>query len=120
MLSAPLDAVYDPVLSAISPEKVAATLHVSLSEIARIADVHRNTLTRAPTSPKVQERLGEVMRILTEATDLLGGDLGKAALWFCRQPLAGFDGQTAEELVIAGHADAVVTHLAMLRLGGYA
>ena len=84
MLSAPLDAVYDPVLSAISPDKVAATLHVSLAEIARIADVHRNTLTRSPASPKVQVRLGEVMRILTEATDLLGGDLGKAALWFCR------------------------------------
>jgi uncharacterized protein (DUF2384 family) len=120
MLSAPLDAVYDPILSAISPEKVAATLHVSLAEVARIADVHRNTLARAPASPKVQERLGEVMRILTEASDLLGGDVGKAALWFCHQPLAGFDGQTAEELVTTGHADAVVAHLAMLRQGDYA
>lgn len=120
MLSTPLEAVYDAALSAISPEKVAATLHVSLAEVARIADVHRNTLARAPTSPKVQERLGEVMRILTEAANLLGGDVGKAALWFCHQPLAGFDGRTAEELVTSGHADAVVTHLAMLRQGDYA
>ena len=72
MLSIPLDAVYDPSLSGISPEKVAATLHVSLAEVARIADVHRNTLARAPASAKVQARLGEVMRILTDAADFWG------------------------------------------------
>jgi uncharacterized protein (DUF2384 family) len=120
MLSPPLEAVYDPCLHCISPEKVAATLHVSLAEVARIVDVHRNTLACAPASPKVQARLGEVMRILAEAADLLGGDVGKAALWFCHQPLAGFDGRTAEELVGAGHAAAVVTHLGMLRDGSYA
>ena len=101
MLSPPLEAVYDPFLHCISPEKVAATLHVSLAEVARIADVHRNTLARAPASPKVQARLGEVMRILAEAADLLGGDVGKAGLWFCHQPLAGFDGRTAEEQLAA-------------------
>ena len=120
MLSTPLEAVYDRRLNGISPDKVAATLHVSLAEVARIADVHRNTLTRAPASAKVQARLGDVMRILADAADLLGDDVGKAALWFCHQPLAGFDGQTAEELVIAGHAAAVLAHLAMLRQGNYA
>jgi uncharacterized protein (DUF2384 family) len=102
------------------PKRWLATLHVSLAEIARIVDVHRNTLARAPASPKVQARLGEVMRILAAAADLLGGDVGKAALWFCHQPLAGFDGRTAEELVGAGHAAAVVTHLGMLPDGSYA
>ena len=120
MLSPSLEAVYDPFPNCISPEKVAATLHVSLAEVARIVDVHRNTLACAPASPKVQARLGEVMRILAEAADLLGGDVGKAALWFCHQPLAGFDGRTAEELVGAGHAAAVVTHLGMPRDGSYA
>jgi uncharacterized protein (DUF2384 family) len=120
MLTAPLQAVYDPALNGISPERLAAILHVPLAEVARIADVHRNTLARAPGSPKVQARLGEVARILADSTDLLGGDVGKAALWFCHQPLAGFDGQTAEELVTAGHADAVLAHLSMLRDGSYA
>jgi uncharacterized protein (DUF2384 family) len=120
MLSTPLEAVYDPALNGISPDRVAATLHAPLADIARLADVHRNTLTRAPASPKVQTRLGEVMRILSVATDLLGGDLNKAVVWFRHQPLAGFDGQTAEELVSAGHAQAVLTHLGMLREGGYA
>jgi uncharacterized protein (DUF2384 family) len=120
MLSTPLETVYDPRLKCISPDRVAALLHMPLAEIAHVADVHRNTLARAPGSPKVQTRLGEVMRILTEAADLMGGDLAKAAIWFRHQPLSGFDGQTAEELVAAGHAQAVVTHLAMLRDGVYA
>jgi putative toxin-antitoxin system antitoxin component (TIGR02293 family) len=120
MLSTPLEAVYDKRLKCILPDRVAAMLHMPLSEIARIADVHRNTLTRAPGSSKVQTRLGEVMRILTEASDMMGDDLAKAAIWFRHQPLSGFDGQTAEELVASGHAQAVVTHLAMLRDGVYA
>lgn len=65
-------------------------------------------------------RLGDVMRILTAASDMMNQDLAKAAIWFRHQPLAGFDGQTAEELVAAGHAQAVLTHLAMLRDGVYA
>jgi hypothetical protein len=60
------------------------------------------------------------MRILAEAAELLGDDADKAVLWFRHQPLAGFDHQTAEELVTAGHARAVLTHLAMLREGAYA
>jgi uncharacterized protein (DUF2384 family) len=120
MLSAVLDAVYDPGLPGLSPERIAAALHVPLAEIARVTDVHRNTLARSPGSPKVQARLGEMMRILSDAADLLGGDLAKAAIWFRHQPLAGFEGQTAEELVAAGHAKAVLMHLSMLRDGIFA
>lgn len=120
MLSTPLEAVYDKRLKGISPDRVAGLLHVSMAEIARVADVRRNTLTRAPNSAKVQTRLGEVMRILTEASDMMGDDLAKATIWFRHQPLSGFDGQTAEELIASGRAQAVVTHLAMLRDGVYA
>lgn len=120
MLSATLDDLYGPALHALSPERMAARLRVSLAEIARIADVHRNTLARAPASPKVQARLGEVARILTEAADLLEGDLGRAVAWFRHQPLAGFAGETAAGLVAAGHAAAVLAQLRMLRDGGYA
>lgn len=89
-------------------------------DVARLAAVHRNTLTRTPSSSKVQARLGDVMRILSEATELLDGDIGKAVIWFRHQPLAGFEGQKADELAANGHADAVLTHLHMLQQGGYA
>ena len=115
-----IDTVYDPVLKGLSPDRVAATLHMPLADIARVVDVHRNTLARTPTSPKVQAGLGSIMRILTGAAELMGGDLGRAAVWFRHQPLSGFDHQTAEELVTAGHAQAVLKHLAMLRDGGHA
>jgi hypothetical protein len=120
MLSNAIADVYDPGLQAISPERLAATLKAPLSEIARLAGVHRNTLARSPGSSKVQARLGDVLRILTEAADLLDGDLGRAVIWFRHQPLAGFAGETAEELVTAGQAKAVLDHLRMLQQGTYA
>ncbi len=120
MLSSFIDDVIDRRSGLISPERVSATLRVTLAQLARLAQVHRNTLSRHPGSPTVQERLGEVARIVATAADLLEGDTRRAIVWFRHQPLAGFDGRTAEELVAAGHADAVLAHLEMLRDGVYA
>lgn len=119
MLSAYLTDVTDP-RGVFLPQRISETLRVPMTRLAQIAKVHRNTLTQNPESPAVQERLGEVARIVATAADLLEGDSGRAVLWFRHQPLAGFDGQTAEELVAAGHADAVLAHLETLRDGGYA
>ena len=54
-------------------------------------------------------------QIVAEAAVLLGGDEARAALWFRHHPLAGFGGATAEGLAAAGHADAVLAYLRMLR-----
>lgn len=120
MLSAFLDQVTDRRGGFISPQRVSEALHVPLSKIARLAKVHRNTLAQHPDSPVVQERLGDIARIITTATELLGGEQGRAIVWFKHQPLSGFDGQTAEELVAGGHSDAVLAHLDLLREGSYA
>jgi uncharacterized protein (DUF2384 family) len=104
----------------LSPVRMSETLKVPLSHLARIVRLHRNSLSQHPASPAVQGRLGEVARIIASASDLLEGEDGRAVIWFRHQPLSGFDGQTAEELVTAGHADAVLAHLATLRDGGYA
>jgi uncharacterized protein (DUF2384 family) len=103
-----------------SPLRMSETLRVPMSHLARIAKVHRNSLSQHPGSPAVQARLGQVARVIATASDLLGGDTGKAIVWFRHQPLSGFDGQTAEELVAGGHTDAVLAHLETLRDGGYA
>lgn len=120
MLSPFLDDVTDRRSGTISPERVGKALRVSLAEVARLAKVHRNTLAQRPDSPVVQERLGEVARVVAAAADMLEGDTGRAVVWFRHQPLSGFDGATAAELIAAGHADAVLAHLEMLRNGVYA
>jgi uncharacterized protein (DUF2384 family) len=103
-----------------SPLRMSESLRIPMSQLARIANVHRNSLSRHPESAAVQARLGEVARIIVTASDLLGGDTARAIVWFRHQPLSGFDGQTAEELVAAGHTGAVLAHLETLRDGGYA
>lgn len=121
--AAMLNAYFDEVTygqGLFSPLRMSESLRIPLSQLARIANVHRNSLSRHPESAAVQARLGEVARIIVTASDLLGGDTARAIVWFRHQPLSGFDGQTAEELVAGGHTDAVLAHLETLRDGGYA
>ena len=103
----------------LSPERLAGMLHIPVSELARLTGIHRNTLSRTPGAPAVQSKIGTIARILATAADMLGNE-GKAVIWFMHQPLSGFAGQTAAELVAAGNSKAVLTHLEMLRNGGYA
>ena len=120
MLSEVLEAVSDPHSGSIDPERFAQTLMVPVTRVAQFSHLHRNTLKRNPDSPLVQERLGEITRIIADAADLMGGSKGKAVSWFMHQPLAGFDGKTAVELVQDGQSGAVRAHLNMLRDGVYA
>ncbi len=103
----------------LSPQLMSERLRLPLAEIAKLAGVHRNTLATRPESPAVQASLGRVARILAAAEDLTG-DADRAILWFRHQPLAGHGGQTAQELVEAGDAVAVLAHLEDLRDGAYA
>lgn len=119
MLSAFLDDITDR-RGPLSPRRMSEAMKMPLSHLARIAKVHRNSLSQYPGSQAVQTKLGEVARVITTASDLLGGDMGKTIVWFRYQPLSGFDGKTAEDLVTDEHADAVLTHLELLRDGGYA
>lgn len=119
MLSAFLSEVVEPGDRLISPQRVGAALGIPLTRLAELAQVHRNTLTRHPDAPAVQDRLGEIARIVSTAAELTG-DQGRAIIWFRHQPLSGFGGATAEELVAEGQGRAVLAHLAMLRDGVYA
>jgi hypothetical protein len=103
----------------VSPQRMSRRLRLSLAELAKLAHIHRNTLTQRPESLLVQKSLEPVVRILAAAEEL-AGDSDRAIVWFRYQPIAGHDGHTALELVEAGHADAVLAHLEDLRDGAYA
>jgi hypothetical protein len=103
----------------VSPQRMSRRLRLPLAELAKLAHVHRNTFAQRPESPAVQKSLEPMIRILT-AAEQLAGDADRAIIWFRHQPIAGYDGKTALELVEAGHADAVMAHLEDLRDGAYA
>jgi len=67
----------------------------------------------------VGERPSEAARII-ELAAALSGDEDAAIAWFKYQPIVGFGGKTAEQLVGEGHADAVLWHLDTLEAGGVA
>lgn len=113
-----LERVVDPNGGGVSPDRVGDALKMTVADMSRVTRLHRNTLTRTPGSPSVQARVGEVARIVAQAAEIIGDD-NRAAVWFRHQPLGGFDGATAEELVAAGHGEAVLKHLDTLADGGY-
>ncbi len=116
MLAALLDDFCDA--DTLSPQRMSKRLRIPLADFARLAHLHRNTLAR-PKSASVQKRLEPIARLLAQVEELTG-DPDRAIVWFRHQPLPGYDGKTAQQLVEAGHADAVLTYLEELRDGAYA
>lgn len=115
MLAAFLDDIRDGDL--IAPKRMAERLRLPLTRLSKLAHINRNTMTSRPDSPAVQEKLGQIARIIARATDL-SGEEGRAIIWFKYQPIPGW-GKTAEELVEEGRADAVLEDLERMAEGVY-
>lgn len=115
MLAAFLDDIREADL--IAPRRLAERLRLPMSGLARLARVNRNTMAAKPESPAVQAKLGEIARIIARAADL-SGDEGRAIIWFKHQPIPGW-GQTAEDLVEQGYAEAVMEDLERMAAGVY-
>ena len=60
-----------------------------------------------------------VARILAMAAEMTGS-LERASIWFKHQPIPGYAGATARDLVAGGEAQAVLTYLEATRAGVYA
>ena len=60
-----------------------------------------------------------MLRILTMAKEMAGSEQ-RAAIWFKHQPIPGWAGKTASDLVREGKADQVLAYLEALRSGVYA
>ena len=116
MLAAFLDDIRDHDM--IAPRRMAARLKLPMSGLAKLARVNRNTMSAKPGSPAVQAKLGEIARIIARAAEL-SGDEARAIMWFKYQVIPSW-GQTAEELVEQGYADAVMWTLDSMEEGVYA
>jgi uncharacterized protein (DUF2384 family) len=103
----------------ISARQVAAGLGVTLTELAALAGVARNTLTARSSARTVDEALSPMVRILAMAAEM-AGDEARASIWFKHQPIPGWAGKTAYDLVRERKADKVMAYLEAVRSGVYA
>jgi hypothetical protein len=103
----------------LSARRLAEVLGVTLSELSALAGVARNTLTAKTGARKVDSALSPVVRILAMASEM-AGDEGRAAIWFKHQPIPGWAGKTAYDLVRDHKSDRVIAYLEAVRAGVYA
>lgn len=103
----------------LSARRVAEQLGVNLGELAGLIGVARNTLTAKTGARKVDAALSPVVRILSMASEM-AGDEQRAAIWFKHQPIPGWAGKTAYDLVHEGKAEKVLSYLEAVRSGVYA
>ncbi len=102
--------------TALSPERLAGALELPLQKLATLARVHRNTVSLAPNSPKLQDAMVDVVRVLS-AAHALTGDIDRALFWFRNQPIADFDHFTPMQLVERGQVQAVIDYIESIGAG---
>jgi len=103
----------------LSARRVSELLGVTQSELAKLVGVARNTLAAKSGARKVDQALSPVVRILAMAAEM-AGDEGRAVIWFKHQPIPGWAGKSAYDLVAEGKADKVLAYLEAVRSGVYA
>lgn len=104
-----------------APARIAQSLRTSREEIARTVGLGRDAVSRRDriTSPKTQTRLREMVEILNRLEPRFGSAL-LAYAWYRSEPLAGFDGMSAMQLVREGRAAEVMEYIDAVDAGLHA
>lgn len=103
------------------PKKIADTLRTTIEEIARTAGLGKDAVQRKDRlrSDKTQRRLREMIEIVNKVEPRFGSAL-MAYAWYRSEPLPGFSGQTAMQLVRDGRAEDVLDYIDAIDAGVYA
>ena len=104
-----------------APRKIAAALLTTSEDVARTAGLGKDAVQRRDRvrSVSTQRRLREMVEILNKAEPRFGSSL-MAYAWYRSEPLAGFSGRTAMELVSAGRAVDVLEYMDAVDAGVHA
>jgi len=104
-----------------APRKIADALRTTSEEVARTAGLGRDAVQRKERlrSDKTQRRLREMIEIINKVEPRFGSAL-MAYAWYRSEPLAGFSGQTAMQLVLAGRAGDVLDYIDAVDAGVHA
>ncbi|CCF22226.1 conserved protein of unknown function (plasmid) [Pseudorhizobium banfieldiae] len=103
------------------PRKIAAALRTSAEEVAMTVGLGKDALQRRAriNSDKTQRRLRELVEVLNKVEPRFGSEL-MAYAWFRSEPLPGFDGRTAMQLVQEGKAQQVLEYIDAVDAGIFA
>ncbi|TKT74379.1 MbcA/ParS/Xre antitoxin family protein [Aquamicrobium sp. LC103] len=104
-----------------APRKIADALRTTSEEVARTAGLGKDAIQRKDRvrSDKTQRRLREMIEIINKVEPRFGSAL-MAYAWYRSEPLPGFSGQTAMQLVLSGRANEVLDYIDAVDAGVYA
>lgn len=104
-----------------SPRKIAEILLTTSEDIARTAGLGKDAVQRKDRirSDKTQRRLREVTEIINKVEPRFGSAL-IAYAWYRSEPLPGFSGLTAMQLVRDGRANEVLDYIDAVDAGIHA
>jgi uncharacterized protein (DUF2384 family) len=103
------------------PQKIAAALRTSAEEIALTVGLGKDAMQRRTriSSDKTQRRLRELVEVLNKVEPRFGSEL-MAYAWYRSEPLPGFDGRSAMQLVQDGKAQQVLEYIDAVDAGIFA
>ena len=104
-----------------APDRIAALLLTTRDEIASTVGLGRDSIARKDRvgSPRTQRRLREMIEIVNQVAPRFGS-AAMAYAWYRSEPLAGFDGRTAMQLVQDGKAQQVLEYVDAVDAGVFA
>lgn len=104
-----------------APRKIAQALRTTNEEIARTAGLGRDAVQRKERirSARTQRRLREMVEVLNKVEPRFGSAL-MAYAWYRSEPLPGFSGHTAMQLVRSGRAEEVLDYVDAVDAGVHA
>ena len=104
-----------------APRKIAEVLRTTSEDIARAAGLGRDAVQRKDRmrSDRTQRRLREMIEVLNKVEPRFGSAL-MAYAWYRSEPLPGFSGLTAMQLVRDGRADEVLDYIDAVDAGVHA
>lgn len=104
-----------------APRKIADALHTTSEEVARTAGLGRDAVQRKDRvrSGRTQRRLRAMIEVINKVEPRFGSGM-MAYAWYRSEPLPGFSGQTAMQLVRGGRAEEVLDYIDAVDAGVHA
>lgn len=97
--------------------RLAQRLGISDAELARLVGFEESTRAAKQASEKIDAALSRIEMILATWAEMAGEE---GAIRFSCQPLPGWSGRTAYDLVAGGHAPRLLEYLEAVKAGVHA